>query len=345
MINRVRDKLKDNGTRVLCEAVDGQWSGIVFRDEGLRPLTLFELQHDSWLKFTKMSKENILLFLHNMSYVSYSDKELCSAINIDYFASHRYGNIEVHIEPYRQPDDGVVVRKLLVHSYCGKYNQGSVLNLLKTLKKHDRPDLWQQHLGVSHNLLQVLGILQGGAHLHTALPYESDHESSDEEEVLNLRADIVDESRRTPQIPGDSSGEDPSIHVSADDVKSILLGSHKFVLEDVLIALLCSEHSVKWSSYTSRKFYEHALSSTAAIYRSMTNHDLDIVINVLRKWECDMYPLGMKLNASKVQKANQLGFILGHTDVIQPKRTKLKMKALYELVLDVIKTSVPAEVL
>ena len=100
MINRVRDKLKDNSTRVLCEAVDGQWSGIVFRDEGLRPLTLFELQCDSWLKFAKMSKENILLFLHNMSYVSYSDKELCSAINIDYFTSHQYGNIEVHIEPY-----------------------------------------------------------------------------------------------------------------------------------------------------------------------------------------------------------------------------------------------------
>ena len=113
--------------------------------------------------------------------------------------------------------------KVLVHSYCGNYNQGSVLNLLKTPKKHDRPDLWQQHLGVSHNLLQVLGILQGGTHFHTALPYESDHESSDEEEVLNLRADIVDESRHTPQILGDSSGEDPSIYVSADDVKSILL--------------------------------------------------------------------------------------------------------------------------
>ena len=44
MINMVRDKLKDNRTSILCEAVDGQWSGIVFRDESLRPLTLLELQ-------------------------------------------------------------------------------------------------------------------------------------------------------------------------------------------------------------------------------------------------------------------------------------------------------------
>ena len=35
MINIVRDRLKQNGTKILCEAVDGQWSGIVFQDESL----------------------------------------------------------------------------------------------------------------------------------------------------------------------------------------------------------------------------------------------------------------------------------------------------------------------
>ena len=25
--------------------------------------------------------------------------------------------------------------------------------------RHERPDLWHQHLGVNHNLLQVLGLL------------------------------------------------------------------------------------------------------------------------------------------------------------------------------------------
>ena len=109
MINKMRDQLKENGTKVLCESVDGQWSGIVFRHEKLRPLTLFELQQDTWLKFAKMSKENILLFLHNLSYVSYDDKEHCSRINIDFFSSHHYGNIAVHIEPFRNAN-GVVLR-------------------------------------------------------------------------------------------------------------------------------------------------------------------------------------------------------------------------------------------
>ena len=55
-----------------------------------------------------MSKENIFQFLHNLSYVSYEDKELCSQININFFASHQYGNIEVQIEPYRNEEDIVM---------------------------------------------------------------------------------------------------------------------------------------------------------------------------------------------------------------------------------------------
>ena len=56
-------------------------------------------------------------------------------------------------------------------------------------------------------------------------------------------------------------------------------------------------------------------------------------------------PLGIKLNGSKVQKANQLGFVLGHTDTILPKRAKPKMKSLQELACDEIKISVPVDVL
>ena len=299
MINMVRDKLKDNGTSILCEVVDGQWSGIVFRDESLKPLTLFELQRDSWLKFAKMSKENILLFLHNLSYVSYADKDLCSRININYFASHHYGNIEVHIDPFWRPADGVVVRRIFVHSYCGKYNQGSVLNMLKTPLKAERQDLWHKSIGVSNNLLQVLGL----------------------------------------QEPSTVTGDEAPL------TEAVLLGSHKCVLEDILIALLCSDNCIKWSAYNCREFYEFALSSTNAIYTSMTTHDIDIVINVLRKWECPSVSLGMKLNVSKLQKANQLGFILGHTDFIGAKKTKPKMKSLVDLTLDELKLSVPVEVL
>ena len=273
--------------------MDGQWSGIVFRDERMRPLTLFELPRDSWLKFAKMSKENILLFLHNLSYVSYDDKEMCSRININYFASHRYGNIEVHIVPHRS-SRGIVVRQILMHSYCGKYNQGSVLHLLKTPLRSQRPDLWQQHLGVQHNFLQVLGILPPGTTVWSTGSgdeHDSDEESSMEDEhLLNIRSDMVDESGRSPAL----STATPLICATANNIRNVLLGSHKSMMEDILIALLCSENSVKWSKYNCTEFYEFALSSTRAIYWSMTVHDLDIVINVIRKWECAECPLANK---------------------------------------------------
>ena len=101
MIIIVQDKLKDNGTSILCESVDSQWSGIVFRDEKLRPLTLFELQCNCWLRFAKMSKESLLQFIQDITYVTTDSKNSCSEIDINYFSSHSYGNIEVHIRPFR----------------------------------------------------------------------------------------------------------------------------------------------------------------------------------------------------------------------------------------------------
>ena len=136
-----------------------------------------------------------------------------------------------------------------------------------------------------------------------------------------------------------------SVPASATDIRGVLLQSHKSLMEDILIALLCSENSVKWSNFNCSELYEFAFSSTRAIYRSMTVHDLDIVINVLRKWECAECPLGMKLNCSKLQKANQLGYIFGHTDTILPKRLKPKMKSLQELATDEIKMCIPVDVL
>ena len=132
--------------------------------------------------------------------------------------------------------------------------------------------------------------------------------------------------------------------MSAADIKRILLGSHKCILEEILIALLCSENSIKWSFYNCNDLYDFAFSSAHAIYSAMTNHDLDITINVLRKWECKEFPVGIKLNALKFKKVNQLSFILGHKDFISPKRPVPKMKPLLQLALDEAKNFVPTDV-
>ena len=346
MLNVVRDRLKDIGQSVLCEAVDGQWSGIVFRDEKVRPLTLFELQRDSWMKFGTMSKEKLLQFIQDLSYVSYDDKEHCSQIDIDYFSLHRYGNIEVDIQPYRD-EEGVVMRRLFMHSYCGPYNQGAALRFLRTPSKDARSDVWVTPLGVSNNLLQVLGIQPGGLQQHPRQDMDSDPENDDDDDddhLQNLRSDVVDESERSPDI-STSHNQRTGVNVSAETIQYVLLSSHKHILEEILITLLCSPSQNRWNSVTCSEFYDIALSSTHAIHERLTTHDLDIVINVLRKWESKDCPVGIKLNEQKLRKANQLGFILGHTDLIEPKKRTPKMKTLVDLSLDCAKVLVPTAVL
>ena len=44
LINQVRDKMKEQQISILCKCMDGQWAGIVFRDEETWPLTVYELQ-------------------------------------------------------------------------------------------------------------------------------------------------------------------------------------------------------------------------------------------------------------------------------------------------------------
>ena len=237
-----------------------------------------------------------------------------------------------------------------MHSYSGDYNQGSILNLLKTPLRSERPELWHQYLGVNHNLLQVLGLCKAGKSGRSKATHDGHIFSDDEEpdeEILNIRSDIVDESDHSPDWPPDISPDDTSECESSTEIRNVLLGSHKSVLEDILITLLSSESHHKWSNYDCVEFYDFALSSTAALYNAMTNHDLDIVITVLHKWECCQCPLRIKLNGpwSKLQKVNQMGFILGHMDSIIPKRALPKMKSLQELATDELKRSVPVEVL
>ena len=180
-----------------------------------------------------------------------------------------------------------------------------------------------------------------------SVPDDSNEEFDDDnyEQLLNLRADIVDESDQIPHTSSDFLDDDYAKHVSAKDIKNILLGSHQFILEDILISFLCSANGMKWNSYSCRELYEFAFSSIHNMYAAMTSYDLDIVINVLRKWECKDFPLGMKLNEPKVKKINQLGFIFANTDYISPRKPVPKMKPLVELCLHEAKNFVPTSVL
>ena len=208
----------------------------------------------------------MLQFLQDISYVTNDEKELCSHVDINYFSSHRYRNLEVYIEPYRKPEDDRVVWKIYMHSYSGSYYQGAVLGRLCTPSRSQCLDLWEINLGVKHNLLVVLGLVTPNVSTDApSLANDLADEDEQEDYLLNLRSELVDESDRTPEWSRISTDDSGRPIVTCHDIRLVLLGTEIHILEDVLLALLCSERAQKWNSYNCTEFYNYALSSTHAI--------------------------------------------------------------------------------
>ena len=93
MMNEVRNVLNENKIKILVEAYDGQWANLVFRGQNNEPLTLFELQHNVWISFATMSKDNLLKFIDSVSISDDNTIKEWSEMNILHKGVFRYGNI------------------------------------------------------------------------------------------------------------------------------------------------------------------------------------------------------------------------------------------------------------
>ena len=127
-------------------------------------------------------------------------------------------------------------------SYCGPYNMRNVLGKFRTVWKCKRPDLWTIDLGISVNLLQVLGLQRG--------PLDISHE----EWIMNSKW-----IRRTSCWIATSTSWRCSyrrwncswiwvMQNKSQQIRQVLLGSHSHILEEFLISLLCGNNNEKWNS-------------------------------------------------------------------------------------------------
>ena len=90
--------------------------------------------------------------------------------------------------------------------------------------------------------MEVLGLREPRNQSNETFADTAEDTNEDDKSLMNLRTELMDESDRTP----DTSGLNLNVHachdhVSADDIKALLLSSHKYILEEILIALLSSE--------------------------------------------------------------------------------------------------------
>ena len=99
---------------------------------------------------------------------------------------------------------------------------------------------------------------------------------------------------------------------SVDDcrkIKHLLLHQHRSILETFIIVLLCLDE-IKWNSTDVEQLYNCHLTSTQTTYKTFLSKELSELINIIK----DLCPKEFKLPKceNKVDKANTLGFILGH---------------------------------
>ena len=135
------------------------------------------------------------------------------------------------------------------------------------------PDLWTIDLGISVNLLQVLGLERG--------PLDISHEEQQnelDEQVVELRHQLLEHAHTEDEIVPESE----SLENKSQQIRQVLLGSHSHILEEFLICLLCGNKNDKWNSVELDHLYDQFLSSTHKIFQGFTSHELDLLIKTFR---------------------------------------------------------------
>ena len=107
---------------------------------------------------------------------------------------------------------------------------------------------------------------------------------------------------------------------------------------------MCLAENSKWETFHINHFYDTCLSSCTNIYNSFTSIEIDHILNFLQSLK--PHALKMPKCVGKVQKANSLGFLLGHEDPVILKAAKIKqLTTLRTLCWTIVKNEVPALVL
>ena len=308
MVADVRNFLHQQKINVLVEAYDGQWSSLVFCDHNDKPLTLFELQRDCWLKFKTMSQEKLINFIESLSKnISQNLQEWTSTSMIPP-ESKRITNIQVnlkwHTEQSRDPLHMQHCKSFIeLESYCNEHNCEGGLSMVTFPDVNKRPDAWQVHI-LEPNLLHLLELKKFSGKQTYYNHQESDSKSDTHDQMESvedfLADDWPDEGDTSPNLTG----------CDRDDKKFVLLSSHSAITTEIIFLLLCGKRGDKWISLDAQ--VNEVLSSSESIFKQLTAYEIDDILPVLQWYSSKKCHLFIHPKMKKLKKSNFLGHILGH---------------------------------
>ena len=146
MVTDVRNFLHRQNINLLVEAYDGQWSRLVFRVSNDKPLTLFELKCNCWLKFKLMSQEKRINFIESLCKNMVQNLQEWTAASLHMPESRCIGNIRTTIKKHTKETRDVLHMQhcktfLELESYCNEHNCKGGLKVVTFPDVATRPDV------------------------------------------------------------------------------------------------------------------------------------------------------------------------------------------------------------
>ncbi|CAC5409746.1 unnamed protein product [Mytilus coruscus] len=103
MHNEIQQTCFKNGINIECSNFDGQWLRLATRDEHDKPLTLLQLQRDTWEEAKKANRDQILTI--------FSKALLAPAIENDLLLHKTTGSLSVSCPLYKKLIDALEKKK------------------------------------------------------------------------------------------------------------------------------------------------------------------------------------------------------------------------------------------
>ena len=354
MVTDIRNFLHHQNINVLVEVYGGQWSRLVFRDSNDKPLTLFELKHDCWLKFKIMSQEKLINFIESLCKNTKQNLQQWTAASLDMPESRHIGNIRATIKKHKKETRDVLHMQhcktfLELESYCNEHNCEGGLKMVTFLDVATRPDVWEVHI-TDLNLLHLLQIKKYSRQRKQQTQYtyyDSESESSTPDMMESIVEDMECDDMDTDEIGLEHGHIVPNLSgIDSADIKHILLTTHHDICTEIIFLLLCGKRGVKWSSLDVESLLNDILCTPESIYKELTSYKIDGVLRVIQRCCTKKCPLVVKPKMKKLMKANFLGHVLGHYYRYIPPHKKVKdMPMLSAICRQEVVCSVPEDVM
>lgn len=264
LVEKVRDKLKENEVNVLCENYDGQFHSVIVRSIDGDPLTLIQVQKVVWSTVALRSKDFVLSLMLDTNSLSNSDLDILRVARCLPEGKTYYTNLCV--EKYCNP------MRITIGSRGGPNFKGGVADKFKFVPVTSAEIVrYTEEVVARRKQAKIYGLKNDERNILSAI-----HPDLLEDVDVDIFDDYVEELEED---------ELPDLNDRSNPLKDVLSNEHFLLLEHMLQAL--KDFHPKWHNKTINDLYPDLLTNANKLNQDCTKNDLEVMAKVLSAYTPD----------------------------------------------------------